>query len=78
MALEPVTPVVSDESVEYTCPMHPEVVQGEPGSCPICGMALEPKVVTGEHENPELRVMQRRFWVSAALTVPEPEALVTK
>ncbi len=58
---------------EWTCPMHPEVVQKGPGSCPICGMALEPRAVTLEtldEENPELRDMSRRFTVSAALTAP--------
>ncbi len=56
---------------EYTCPMHPEIVQIGPGSCPICGMALEPRFVTAVVlENPELRDMTRRFWVCAALTVP--------
>ena len=59
------------ESREYTCPMHPEVVQQGPGSCPICGMDLEPKMVSAEEtENPELQAMTRRFWVSLALTVP--------
>ncbi|HET8798790.1 MAG TPA: copper-translocating P-type ATPase, partial [Thermoanaerobaculia bacterium] len=55
---------------EWTCPMHPEVVQDAPGSCPICGMALEPRTIAIEEENPELRDMSRRFWVSTALTVP--------
>ncbi|NIR28992.1 MAG: heavy metal translocating P-type ATPase, partial [Gammaproteobacteria bacterium] len=51
--------------------MHPEIVRDEPGDCPICGMALEPRTVTlEEEENPELRDMTRRFWVSAALSVP--------
>ena len=55
----------------YTCPMHPEVRQIGPGACPKCGMALEPETVTGEEEdNPELVDMTRRFWISAALTVP--------
>ncbi len=55
----------------YTCPMHPQIVRDSPGSCPICGMALEPRTVTaGEEENPELRQMTRRFWVGVALTVP--------
>jgi P-type Cu+ transporter len=59
------------EGGEYTCPMHPEVVQQGPGSCPICGMDLEPKMISAEEaENPELRAMTRRFWVSLALTVP--------
>jgi Cu+-exporting ATPase len=57
--------------VEYTCPMHPQIVRTEPGSCPICGMALEPRTVTAPmEENPELRDMSRRFWVSVALTGP--------
>jgi Cu+-exporting ATPase len=55
----------------YTCPMHPEIVRDGPGSCPICGMALEPTVATLEDgENPELADMQRRFWVSALFTLP--------
>ncbi len=55
----------------YTCPMHPEIVQEGPGSCPICGMALEPKVVTAEEgPNPELEDMTRRFKWSVVLTVP--------
>lgn len=55
----------------YTCPMHPEIVQDEPGSCPICGMALEPRTVRAEEEeSPELRDMTQRFWISAALTLP--------
>ena len=56
---------------EYTCPMHPEIVRDRPGSCPICGMALEPRTPTlDEPENTELADMQRRFWISLALTVP--------
>jgi len=58
-------------ATEYTCPMHPEIVRPEPGSCPICGMALEPRIVTAAEEvNPELVDMSRRFQVSAALTIP--------
>ena len=56
--------------VEYTCPMHPEIVRSEPGACPICGMALEPRGVTGEEVNPELVDMTRRFRVCVALTLP--------
>ena len=67
----PGAPSTQARAVEYTCPMHPEVVQIGPGTCPICGMALEPKEIqAGEDENPELRDMQRRFWISAALSVP--------
>ncbi|MFQ6616634.1 MAG: heavy metal-binding domain-containing protein, partial [Fidelibacterota bacterium] len=59
------------QGADYTCPMHPEVVQEGPGSCPICGMALEPRTVTlGEEKNPELVDMTRRFWISLVLTVP--------
>ena len=56
----------------FTCPMHPEIVQEGPGTCPICGMALEPMgIPTGdEGPNPELVDFRRRFWVGAALTVP--------
>ena len=57
---------------QYTCPMHPEIVRDKPGSCPLCGMALEPMgVPTGdEGPNPELVDFTRRFWVSAALSLP--------
>jgi Cu+-exporting ATPase len=55
----------------YTCPMHPEVRQDQPGTCPKCGMALEPEMVTADdQDNPELTDMSRRFWVSVVLTVP--------
>ncbi len=57
-------------TAEYTCPMHPEVIRHEPGSCPICGMALEPRVPAAVEESPELVDMRRRFWVSLALTLP--------
>ena len=57
--------------VRYTCPMHPQIVQVGPGSCPICGMALEPTdVVAEEQRDPEYDSMRRRFWVSAALSLP--------
>ena len=56
---------------KWTCPMHPEIVRDEPGSCPICGMALEPMTVSAEEpENVELIDMTRRFRVSTVLTVP--------
>jgi Cu+-exporting ATPase len=68
-------PVASHPSapigVEYTCPMHPEVRQIGPGSCPKCGMALEPMQVTAEEiADPELANMSRRFWVCTVLTIP--------
>ena len=60
------------KGTQYTCPMHPEVIRDKPGSCPKCGMALEPMgVPTGdEGPNPELVDFTRRFWVSAVLSVP--------
>src|SRR5882724_7359555 len=55
----------------YTCPMHPQIRQVGPGSCPICGMALEPEIVTrDEGPSPELLDMRRRFWIGGVLTIP--------
>jgi Cu+-exporting ATPase len=55
----------------YTCPMHPEIRQVGPGSCPICGMALEPELVSADTPpNPELKYMTLRFWIALALTIP--------
>jgi Cu+-exporting ATPase len=71
MALEPVSPLPAQgERIEYTCPMHPDIVRAAPGNCPKCGMALEPRTVTVEETNPELVDMTRRFWVSVVFTVP--------
>lgn len=58
--------------VEYTCPMHPEIRQIGPGSCPICGMALEPAVLTGDHheDNTEYRDMRKRFIFSMVISLP--------
>jgi Cu+-exporting ATPase len=59
------------EGTIYTCPMHPEIRQVGPGSCPICGMALEPEIATAETgPNPELVDMTRRFWIGLALAAP--------
>ncbi|MGA7111564.1 MAG: heavy metal translocating P-type ATPase [Pseudolabrys sp.] len=61
---------VAEDSV-YTCPMHPQIRQVGPGSCPICGMALEPELAGSDiGPNPELIDMSRRFWIGIALTVP--------
>ena len=61
----------ADQEKIYTCPMHPEIRQKGPGSCPICGMALEPDEVTLEDvENPELNDFTRRLKISAALSIP--------
>lgn len=70
MALEP--ELGKQNKTEYFCPMHPEVVSDQPGSCPKCGMALEPRIIAAgvPEEDAELRDMQMRFWIGAALTVP--------
>ena len=58
-------------SAIYTCPMHPEIRQKGPGTCPKCGMALEPETMTGEEgENPELTDFRRRLWIGLVLTLP--------
>src|SRR3984893_3680365 len=65
------TQTVTAKPVLYTCPMHPEILQNGPGSCPICGMALEPVEVSAVADaDPEYESMLRRLWVSAALSVP--------
>jgi len=65
------TPPASAQNIRYTCPMHPEVVRIGPGSCPICGMALEPMdIIAGEQADPEYDSMRKRLWVGAALSLP--------
>jgi len=54
----------------YTCPMHPQIRQKGPGSCPICGMALEPLVPTGTQDDSELRAVRKKFWLATLLAVP--------
>ena len=57
--------------IEYVCPMDPEVLSDRPGACPVCGMALEPRMISlADEANPELKEMERRFWLSLALTIP--------
>jgi Cu+-exporting ATPase len=64
-------PEAASPGAIYTCPMHPQVRQQGPGSCPICGMALEPEMPSaGTGPNPELADMRRRFWIGLALSVP--------
>jgi Cu+-exporting ATPase len=59
------------KGIRYTCPMHPEIVQIGPGTCPKCGMALDPMdMVSEEQTDPECDSMRKRFWISAALTLP--------
>src|SRR5690349_12989811 len=68
---KPAPTVPAPAGTIYTCPMHPEVRQVGPGSCPICGMALEPEVATAEiGPNPELADMTRRFWIGLVLAAP--------
>jgi P-type Cu+ transporter len=64
-------PAEAPKGIRYTCPMDPEIVQIGPGTCPICGMALEPMdIVAGEQADPEYDSMQRRLWVGVALSLP--------
>ena len=68
---KPAKPAEAAPGAMYTCPMHPQIRQLGPGSCPICGMALEPEIPTAETgPNPELVDMKRRFWIGLALAVP--------
>jgi Cu+-exporting ATPase len=71
-AAAPVADPPAAPAGEYTCPMHPQVRRPGPGTCPICGMALEPVIPSAADDgpNPELVDMQRRFWVSTALAAP--------
>ena len=62
-------PEALPEGTIYTCPMHPEIRQASPGSCPICGMALEPET-GGADDGGELKDMTHRFWISLALALP--------
>ncbi len=64
-------PTITDEPVIYTCPMHPQIRQPGPGNCPICGMTLEPELVTADTgPSAELIDMQRRFWIGLVLSLP--------
>ena len=70
-AVDAIAPAPAPSRAKWTCPMHPQIVRDEPGSCPICGMALEPMTVTAdEGPAPELIGMTRRFWIGLALTAP--------
>jgi Cu+-exporting ATPase len=66
----PAPPPAAKPGARYTCPMHPEIVRDAPGSCPICGMALEPVMPSAhDEESPELRDFSRRFWWTLPLTL---------
>ncbi len=70
-ARPPIDPASVPAGTQWTCPMHPEILRDGPGSCPICGMALEPMTITAETgRNPELADMSRRFWIGLVLTLP--------
>lgn len=65
------TPSTDKAEVIYTCPMHPQIRQIGPGTCPICGMALEPEEISlSENEDYELKEMTRRFWIATTLSIP--------
>src|SRR6478609_1167952 len=66
----PRTPEKPREGTIYTCPMHPQIRKTQPGSCPICGMALEPLLPEAEPDDRELRRVRRKFWIAAALALP--------
>jgi Cu+-exporting ATPase len=67
----PATTAPAGAEILWTCPMHPQIVRNEPGTCPICGMALERMTPeAGDAANPELADMTRRFWIAGALSVP--------
>lgn len=63
---------IQKASVEYTCPMHTEIIRSEPGSCPICGMDLVPKAAQKDNEEEETayRAMLKKFWVATVFTLP--------
>src|SRR4030095_14065687 len=70
-APQPIEITPATKPRQYTCPMHPEIIRDGPGSCPICGMALEPLTASlEEEENTELTDMTRRFWTAVILTIP--------
>ena len=68
--LRPVTVGATAAKTEWTCPMHPEIIRDRPGSCPKCGMALEPRTASMATESHELHDMTRRFWIASVLAGP--------
>src|SRR3989338_8706716 len=65
----PKAAAAAPQAGQYTCPMHPEILQDKPGSCPKCGMALVPAAGAAQDDT-ELRDLTRRFWVGVILTIP--------
>ena len=70
MKSKPAQIITSLDTRQYTCPMHPEVLQDHPGNCPKCGMALEPLTIEVEEDSTELDDMRHRFWISLILALP--------
>src|SRR5690606_38086533 len=68
--VKPAHDIPMPEGTIYTCPMHPEVRQVGPGSCPKCGMALEPEMPTEHVDDTELRAVRQKFWIALALALP--------
>src|SRR5260370_8134715 len=68
--LRPPATTPLSRAAEYTCPMHPEIVRSGPGACPICGMALEPRVATAQERNPDLATITPPFLISLSLPPP--------
>ncbi len=66
----PVAPKPEATTIVYTCPMHPQIRRNEPGTCPICGMTLEPLDPAAGQDQSEYRDMRRRFWISLGLSMP--------
>ena len=66
----PKAAAAAPQAGQYTCPMHPEILQDKPGSCPKCGMALVPIAGMGEADDAELRDMTRRLWIGVVLSIP--------
>src|SRR5438132_4545187 len=62
--------VPGHDTATYTCPMHPQIRQAGPGSCPICGMALEPLIPPAFDDDSDVRAVKRKFWICVALSVP--------
>jgi len=69
-AVKVATEVNAPSGTIYTCPMHPQIRQAGPGSCPICGMALEPLMPAAVEDDTELQAVKKKFWLSAALSLP--------
>ena len=66
----PTPPAAGTGATIYTCPMHPQIRQAGPDSCPICGMALEPEMPAATEDHSELNAVKRKFWIATALSAP--------